>query len=115
MRGRIGEQRKKGDTPAASYESTVVTDARRVPFFSSVGMTAMSLLSASCSRAPSVDILGSFFPVWMVCLTIGVFLSFGLRILLLRTRMEAEVGPLALFYPCAVILFTGLLWLIFFR
>jgi hypothetical protein len=29
--------------------------------------------------------------------------------------MEAEVGPLALFYPCAVILFTGLLWLIFFR
>jgi hypothetical protein len=51
----------------------------------------------------------------MVCLTIGVFLSFGLRIVLLRTRMEAEVGPLALFYPCAVILFTGLLWLIFFR
>jgi hypothetical protein len=76
---------------------------------------AISLLCTGCARAPSVDILGSFFPVWMVCLTIGVFLTFGLRILLLRTRMEAEVGPLALFYPCAVILFTGLLWLIFFR
>ncbi len=76
---------------------------------------AMLVLSTSCARAPSVDILGSFFPVWMVCLTIGVFLTFGLRLLLLRTRLEAEVGPLALFYPCAVILFTGLLWLTFFR
>ncbi len=78
-------------------------------------VAALLVLSTSCARAPSVDILGSFFPVWMVCLVIGVFLTFGLRLLLLRTRMEAEVGPLALFYPCAVILFTGLLWLIFFR
>lgn len=67
-----------------------------------------------CSRVPSVDILGSFFPVWMICLTISIFLTFGLRLLLLRLRLESEVGPLALFYPCVVILFTGLLWLIFF-
>jgi len=87
------------------------TKSRRAPAIA----IALSLLSTSCARAPSVDVLGSFFPVWMVCLTIGVFLTFGLRILLLRTRMEPEVGPLALFYPCAVILFTGLLWLIFFR
>ena len=80
-----------------------------------LGLTTICLLSTSCSRAPAVDILGSFFPVWMVCLTIAVFLAFGLRLLLLRTRLEPEVGPLALFYPSAVILFTGVLWLIFFR
>lgn len=97
MREGIGEPRKKGDMRRPAI------------------VMAVSLLSTSCARAPSVDILGSFFPVWMVCLTIGVFLTFGLRILLLRTRLEAEVGPLALFYPCAVTLFTGLLWLIFFR
>jgi hypothetical protein len=79
------------------------------------GVTTICLLLTGCVRAPSVDILGSFFPVWMVCLTIAVFLAFGLRILLLRTRLEPEVGPLALFYPSAVILFTGILWLIFFR
>jgi hypothetical protein len=77
--------------------------------------TAFVLLSTGCSRAPSVDILGSFFPVWMVCLTIAIFLTFGLRAVLLRVRLESEVGPLALFYPCAVIFFTGLLWLVFFR
>jgi hypothetical protein len=73
------------------------------------------LLVCGCSRAPSVDILGSFFPVWMVCLTIAVFLVFGVRHLLLRFKLEQDVGPLALFYPSAVILLTCLMWLIFYR
>ncbi len=76
---------------------------------------ALCLLSTGCSRAPAVDILGSFFPVWMVCLTVAIFLTFGLRLLLLRVRLESEIGPLALFYPSAVILLTGLLWLAFYR
>jgi len=67
------------------------------------------------SHAPSIDVGGSFFPVWTVCLAIAVGLCFVLRLLLLRWRLETEVGPLALFYPCALIFFTGLLWLIFFR
>ena len=77
--------------------------------------STLYLFLTACSHAPSVDIWGSFFPVWMVCLTIGVALSFVLRMLLLRWRLENEVGPLALFYPSAVMLFTGLLWFIFFR
>jgi hypothetical protein len=41
----------------------------------------------------------------------------GLRrsFLLLRYRLESEVGLVALFYPSVVALFTCLLWLIFFR
>ncbi len=76
---------------------------------------ATTLCCSGCSRAPSVDIIGSFFPVWMVCLTISIFLTFGVRSILLRFKLEQEVGPLALFYPSAVILLTCLLWLIFFR
>lgn len=74
-----------------------------------------ALFSTACSRAPSVDIIGSFFPVWMVCLTIAVILVAFLRLLLLRLRLETEVGPLALFYPSAVLLLTCTLWLVFFR
>lgn len=81
--------------------------------------TVMALSAAlsclGCSRAPSIDIIGSFFPVWLVCLTLGVILAFGVRYLLLRYRIEQEVGPLALFYPCSVILITCLLWLVLFR
>jgi hypothetical protein len=51
----------------------------------------------------------------MVCLTIAIVLAFVVRYVLLRYRMESEVGPLALFYPCVVLFFTSLLWLIFFR
>jgi YtcA family len=67
------------------------------------------------THAPAIDIIGSFFPVWMVCLTVAVILACLARIVLLRYRLESEVGPLALFYPSLVILLTSLLWLTFFR
>ncbi|WP_260473112.1 YtcA family lipoprotein [Edaphobacter aggregans] len=51
----------------------------------------------------------------MVCLTIAIILACGLRLVLLRYRLESEIGPVALFYPSVVILLTSLLWLIFFR
>jgi hypothetical protein len=69
------------------------------------------LLCAGCGRAPSVDIIGSFFPVWMVCLTIAIVLASLLRLVL----FESEIAPVALFYPSVVILLSCLLWLIFFR
>jgi hypothetical protein len=74
-----------------------------------------TIFLSGCGRAPSVDVLGSFFPVWMVCLTIAIILACGLRLVLLRYRLESEIGPVALFYPSVVILLTSLLWLIFFR
>ena len=79
------------------------------------GVTVACLLCTGCSRAPSISIIGSFFPVWMVCLVAGVVLAFAVRFLLLRYRLESEVGPVALFYPCVVAFFACLLWLIFFR
>jgi hypothetical protein len=75
----------------------------------------LSLVCVGCGRAPSIDIIGSFFPVWMVCLAIAVVLTFGVRYLLLRYKIEQEVGPLAVFYPSSVVLLTSLLWLVFFR
>jgi hypothetical protein len=81
----------------------------------SIFVPAIFLLCTGCGRAPSVDIIGSFFPVWMVCLTIAIVLASILRLILLRYQFEAEIGPVALFYPSVVILFSCLLWLIFFR
>jgi hypothetical protein len=73
------------------------------------------LLLTGCTRAPSVDIIGSFFPGWLICLTIAVVLTFVARFGLVKFRLESEVGPLALFYPCLVTLLTSLLWLAYFR
>ena len=78
-------------------------------------LASACLFCTGCGRAPAINILGSFFPAWMICLTAGVILAFVSRVILLRYRLETEVGPLALFYPCVVVLSTCLLWLIFFR
>ena len=78
-------------------------------------LLGIALSCNGCSRAPSIDIIGSYFPVWMVCLTLGIILVYLLHYLLARFKLEQNVGPVALFYPSAVVLFTSLLWLIFFR
>ena len=70
-------------------------------------------LLASCSRAPSFDILGSFFPAWLVCLAVSIVLTFLARWLLLRLHI-AIVVPI-LVYPSLTALFAFALWLIFFR
>ena len=78
----------------------------------------LSLLSCAltaCSRAPSIDIIGSFFPVWMLCLSCAVILTLLARTLLARYRFEPLVGPVALFYPCLLVALSCLLWLFFFR
>jgi YtcA family len=75
----------------------------------------VTVITTGCGRAPSVDVLGSFFPVWMLCVIIAVVAAFVVRSLLLRFNVEAHVGPLAIFYPSIVIFFSCLLWLVFFR
>lgn len=76
---------------------------------------AISLLLAGCNGAPSVDIVGSFFPAWMVCMTIAVVLTFVVRAVLVRLHLEMEVGPLALFYPSLLTLLTSVIWLGYFK
>jgi len=78
-------------------------------------LLALCVICSGCNRSPSIDIIGSFFPVWMLCLLIGVILAFVVRYFLVRFKLDSEIGPVALFYPSVVLLFTSLLWLIFFR
>jgi hypothetical protein len=80
-----------------------------------LGLGGACLLCAGCGRAPAIDVIGSFFPVWMVCLIVSIILASVLRLLLLRYKLEPAIEPVALFYPAVVILLSCLLWLIFFR
>jgi hypothetical protein len=65
------------------------------------------------TRAPSFDILGSFFPAWLVCLALAVLLTIVTRWLLLRVHVVLWFPILA--YPSLTVLFTLSLWLAFFR
>ena len=65
------------------------------------------------TRAPSFDLLGSFFPAWLICLALGLLLTAAGRWLLSRAHIEVAVPVLT--YPSLTALFTFALWLIFFR
>ena len=69
----------------------------------------------SCQRAPSVDVLGSFFPAWLLCLTLGIVVTTGTRFLLSKLHLEEALSPPIVMYPCVAALFTFGLWLIFFH
>jgi len=79
-----------------------------------VGLT-LGVACAGCNGAPAIDVLGSFFPAWMVCIIAAVALAFVVRYFLLKYELENEVGHLGIFYPCVVVFLTCGLWLLFFR
>jgi hypothetical protein len=79
------------------------------------GAIFASLFAAGCSRAPSFNILGSFFPAWIVCGVVGILLASIVRWWFVRIKLEDQLlAPLVLVYPCLTAFFTFTLWLVFF-
>ena len=70
------------------------------------------LLMTGCGRAPSFDILGSFFPAWLVCLMVAILLTAVSRALLIR---YVEIVWPVLVYPSLTAIFAFVLWLALFR
>ncbi len=66
-------------------------------------------------HSPTVDIVGSYFPAWMVCIVIGLALTLIARQLLVGLKLNGFLHPAALVYPCMTILFTLAVWLAFFK
>jgi hypothetical protein len=76
-------------------------------------IAAISL--AGCERAPSIDVLGSFFPAWLLCLALAIVLTTGTHFLLSKLELKEALSPPTLMYPCLAALFTFGLWLLFFH
>ena len=64
---------------------------------------------------PQINIIGSFFPSWMLCVLIGIVAALLVRRLFVRTGIDPYVGPRALVYPSLAILVTLVLWVALFR
>lgn len=69
---------------------------------------------AGCGRAPSFNILGSFFPAWLVCMVAGIVLAAISNWALTRLKLEKEIAWTIFVYPCLAAFFAFTLWLIFF-
>ena len=76
------------------------------------GLPLATLSLTSCGRAPSFDILGSFFPAWLVCFVMAILLTVLSRELL---RRYVEIVWPIVTYPSLTALFAFALWLTLFR
>ena len=74
---------------------------------------AALILTTGCD--PVVNIYGSFFPAWALCLLIGVALAGALRAVFAATGLEEGFIPVLLVYPALALLVASLTWLVLFR
>jgi YtcA family len=74
---------------------------------------ALGLAAAGCE--PIVDVQGSFFPAWIVCLAVGIVLTAVVHRLFVFARLAPHLGPPLLIYPSLSLLLTLATWLVFYR
>ena len=77
--------------------------------------SAVLLASTGCSHSPELNILGSYFPSWIICLSIAIAFTFGAHIVITKRKMADELWPLPLVYTSLVCLASCVFWLIFFN
>ena len=69
-------------------------------------------LLAGCSGAPSQNILGSYFPSWLICALIGLFASILVREVLNAVGVGKSVPSPILVYLALAVALSFALWLI---
>jgi hypothetical protein len=64
---------------------------------------------------PKINIVGSFFPSWMLCAVIGIAAALLGRWFFVRSGIDSYIGPRVLVYSSLAIFVTLVLWVTFFR
>ena len=65
-----------------------------------------------CSRNPSLEISGSFFPAWMLSIFIGLMATLVAKRIFLATRIDPHLTPQLIVYGALMISITLLTWLL---
>ncbi len=66
-------------------------------------------------RTPTIDILGSYFPAWMICIVSGLTLTLVAHWIVQMCRLKPYLGPAPLIYSCLMIIFTFATWILFYQ
>jgi hypothetical protein len=109
---------------AREKRSTLLNSPQAVPRAGSVGrldrcrapFTVLAALFLSgCRGAPSINVLGSFFPGWMLCMGLGLLGALVFRQIFIKTNVESQLVLRPLVYLCLWGMVTLSSWLLFFR
>ena len=66
-------------------------------------------------HSPTVDVLGSYFPAWMVCILSGLALTFVAHWIVQVCNLKTYIGPVPLIYSSLMIIFTFATWILLYQ
>jgi hypothetical protein len=78
-------------------------------------MSPLLLAGSGCSGAPTFNVLGSYFPSWLVCVGVSIVLTLLAHVLITRRNLADQLWPLPVVYPSLLCFFSCTLWLLFFE
>jgi hypothetical protein len=64
---------------------------------------------------PQINVVGSLFPSWMLCATIGIVAMLVARRVLVHAGIDPYVSPRPVVYLSLTVLVTLVLWVAYFR
>ena len=67
-------------------------------------------MASGCN--PVVSIAGANFPVWILCLTVGVLVALSLKPLFVAIGLDEGIALKPLVYPCLALIVAFLIWLL---
>ena len=73
------------------------------------------ILSGGCAHSPTVDVLGSYFPAWMLCIVVGLVVTLIVRLLLIGFGIYPHLRLKPVIFSCMAAFFTLIIWLGFFK
>jgi hypothetical protein len=98
---------------SSNHQSFEPSSARRL--WTRFVASLFVLATAGCSGPPTFNILGSYFPSWIVCLAIAIGLTFLAHLLVATKKLADQLWPLPVVYSSLICFFSCTLWLIFFE
>jgi hypothetical protein len=102
-------------SPVASARMTRRPFVMPRPVRNLLGALGLLSLSGCDAGAPSLTLVGSYFPAWILCALIGLAIGLAARIVLGATRLgETAAYPLVVCIALGVIGGTAA-WLVFYR
>jgi YtcA family len=87
---------------------------KREQLKSTTPLIPVALLLSGCSGSPAQNVLGSFFPAWMLCAALGIVVAVIIRQILSALGINEHLIAPPLTYLCFAVAGTLLIWLVWF-
>ena len=86
-------------------------------FFAGLILVVVCFLAVALfsDHSPTVDVLGSYFPAWMICILSGLTLTLIAHWIFQVGKLKPYIGPAPLIYSCLMIIFTFATWILFYQ